>query len=227
MSPKKQKIIDITQWVLIVLLGTMLVFQGISYNSKKQQLELSHEINKENTYIRIYESQKANELKRENRELYDSIAKLKDVESAMIVKFQQMHESGRISRDKFTMKEDTVVSKVDDELVVRVDSIYHYEEDNDTIKLVIDVKAEELEWVSSDIVINSQFMIINREKEGVNETTIHHPSNTTIQETTMWHRKNDKKWYQRIAVSPQVGVGYGFMHNRVDIYAGVGVGYKF
>ena len=43
----------------------------------------------------------------------------------------------------------------------------------------------------------------------------------------MWHRKNDKKWYQKFNVSPQIGVGYGMFNKKIDVYVGVGVGYNF
>ena len=72
-----------------------------------------------------------------------------------------------------------------------------------------------------------QFMIINREKDGVNQTLINHSGNVTIENTTMWHRKNNKKWYQKFTISPQVGVGYGIFNKKFDVYGGVGIGYHF
>ena len=84
-----------------------------------------------------------------------------------------------------------------------------------------------MEWVNADFKLHDQFMIINREKDGVNQTFINHSNNATIENTTMWHRKNDKKWYQKFNVSPQVGVGYGMFNKKFDVYVGVGVGYNF
>ena len=33
------------------------------------------------------------------------------------------------------------------------------------------------------------------QKDGVNQTLINHSDNATIENTTMWHSKNNKKWY--------------------------------
>ena len=153
-----------------------------------------------------------NKLKQENKELYDSIAKLQDVESGMIIKFIEHYNTDTIKVDKF---------------IVQSDSVYHYTQNNDTVNLNIDVKAKKLEWVNADFKLHDQFMIINREKDGVNQTFINHSDNATIENTTMWHRKNDKKWYQKFNVSPQIGVGYGMFNKKIDVYVGVGVGYNF
>lgn len=223
-----QKTIDVIQWIFIVVLALMLIVQGIKYHQTKKDLVTSAEYNKDNTYVRIYESQKLNKLKRENKELYDSISKLQDVESGMIIKFVEHYNTGTITADKFILQKDTVEYNTENNgTSIKVDSIYHYTQDNDTVKVNIDVKAKELDWVNADFKIHDQFMIINKEKNGVNQTLINHSNNAAIESTAMWHRKNNKKWYQKFNVSPQVGVGYGVINKNIDIYVGVGVGYNF
>ncbi len=223
-----QKTIDVIQWVFIAVLALMLIVQGINYRQTKRDLVTSAEYNKKNTYVRIYESQKLNKLKQENRELYDSIAKLQDVESGMVIKFVEHYNTDTITVDKFFVQRDTVRYYTENnDTFMKVDSVYHYTQNNDTVNLNIDVKAKELEWVNADFKLHDQFMIINREKDGVNQTFINHSNNATIENTTMWHRKNDKKWYQKFNVSPQVGVGYGMFNKKFDVYVGVGVGYNF
>lgn len=223
-----QKTIDVIQWVFIVALALMLIVQGIHYRQTKRDLVTSEEYNKENTYVRIYESHKLNKLKQENRELYDSIAKLQDVESGMIIKFVEHYNTDTITVDKFIVQKDTVIYYTENnDTFIKVDSVYQYTQNNDTINLNIDIKAKELKWVNVDLRLRDQFMIINREKEGVNQTLINHSGNVTIENTTMWHRKNDKKWYQKFTISPQIGVGYGIFNKKFDVYGGVGIGYHF
>ena len=223
-----QKTIDVIQWVFIVGLALMLIVQGINYRQAKKDLVTSAEYNKENTYVRIYESQKLNELKQENKELYDSIAKLQDVESGMIIKFVEHYNTDTITVDKFIVQRDTVIYYTENnDTFIKVDSVYQYTQNNDTINLNIDIKAKELKWVNVDLRLRDQFMIINREKDGVNQTLINHSGNVTIENTTMWHRKNNKKWYQKFTISPQVGVGYGIFNKKFDVYGGVGIGYHF
>lgn len=223
-----QKTIDIIQWIFIIALIVMLVIQGVNYQQAKKDLVTSAEYNKENTYVRIYESQRLDKLKRENRELYDSIKKLNDVESGMVIKFREHYVTDTIMVDKFVVQRDTIRVVADNNKVYEsVDSIYHYTQNNDTVNLDIDIKAKELQWCKADFTISDQFMIINREKDGVNQTLINHSNNATIEGTTMWHRKDTKKWYQRFTISPQIGVGYGMFNRKVDTYVGVGVGYQF
>ena len=223
-----QKTIDVIQWVFIVALALMLIVQGINYRQTKRDLVTSAEYNKENTYVRIYESQKLNKLKQENKELYDSIAKLQDVESGMIIKFVEHYNTDTITVDKFIVQRDTVIYYTENnDTFIKVDSVYQYTQNNDTINLNIDIKAKELKWVNVDLRLRDQFMIINTEKDGVNQTLINHSGNVTIENTTMWHRKNNKKWYQKFTISPQVGVGYGIFNKKFDVYGGVGIGYHF
>lgn len=227
LSQKTQKVIDIIQWVIIICLSCMLVVQEMYYKENRQKLTASEEYNKENTYIRIYESQKADELKRENKVLYDSIKTLTNVETAMAVEFHEHYSTDTLNVDKFTLRQDTTVIFNKNGRFTKIDSIYQYVEDNDTIKLQIDVNAKDLKWVKTDISIYDKFMLINKEHDGINQTMIHHSPNMTIDNTTMWHRKENKKWYQRFVISPQVGIGYGIINKKPDIYVGVGVGYDF
>ncbi len=223
-----QKTIDIIQWGFIIGLIAMLVIQGVNYQQTKKDLVTSAEYNKENRYVRIYESQRLDKLKRENRELYDSIKKLNDVESGMVIKFREHYVTDTIMVDKFVVQRDTIRVVADNNKVYEsIVSIYHYTQNNDTVNLDIDIKAKELQWCKADFTISDQFMIINREKDGVNQTLINHSDNATIESTTMWHRKDTKKWYQRFTISPQIGVGYGMINRKVDTYVGVGVGYQF
>jgi len=222
-----EKTIDILQWALVIILLGLLMVQGINYKKVNQQLVTSEEYNKHNTYVHIYQSQTIRELKKQNKELYDSISKLKNVESAMIIKFNEHYNTDTIFVDKFSVKYDTVYAKIDSVVIEKKDSIYHYTQDNDTIKLNIDLKANDLKWVIADFSIYDKFVITNREKDGVNQTTISHSGNATIDGTEMWHRKNDRKWYERFVVSPQVGVGYGSFNKKMDVYVGVGIAYQF
>lgn len=224
MKKSVQKIIDVTQWCLIIGLTLMLV--GMSLHSKQLRRDLvtSAEYNKESTYVRIYESKKLNKLKKENRELYDSISKLKDVESGMVIKYVVRHKTDTIYNDKFLSHADTLYS---DKNLADIDSVYEYKEANDTVDLNVKVKAQRLKWVMADVAIRDKFMIINREKDGVNQTFINHSKNSVVESTTMWHKKNSKSFYQKFTISPQIGFGYGIFNKNIDVYVGGGISYNF
>lgn len=223
-----QKTIDIIQWIFIVLLIFMLVVQNSIYQQTKKDLVTAVEYNKENTYVRIYESKRIDKLKRENKELYDSISKLKNVESGMIIKFVERYKTDTIYSDKFTTIRDTIKIHVNNDKTIEiVDSVYHYAQSNDTVELNIDVKAREMKWCKAEFSIHDQFMIVNREKDGVNETSITHSNTSEIENTAMWHKKEDTKWYQRFSIGPQIGIGYGTLNKKIDTYVGFGMTYNF
>ena len=118
-----QKTIDIIQWIFIILLLSLLGIQGYNYKKINKQLVTSEEYNRQNTYIRIYESQKLNKLKKENKELYDSISKLKNVESGMIIKFVEHYNTDTIKVENFQLKRDTLYLSND---IALIDSVYEY-----------------------------------------------------------------------------------------------------
>ena len=171
------------------------------------------EYQKEQTYVKIYESQTIESLKKENRELYDSIKRLNDVESAIEIRYKYKYVTDTITKTEFVYNTN--------------DSVYHYHNDNDTITCDIDVKANNLEWIQNRFTINDRFMIINREKDGMNQTFINHGENTTVEAVDTWHRIEDKqKWYKNFHLGIQAGFGYGVFNRKPDVFIGVGVSYN-
>lgn len=198
-----QQIVDILQWVLIALLLILSVY--VCY--KNRQIAQNLEIKKENTYLKIYDSQSIAALKKENKELYDSIKHLKNVESVIEIRYVNRYVS-----DTIYIKSDEPEPK---------DSVYHYENKSDSINYKLDIKAKELFWHQLDFKINDKLTLITKEDNGKVETSIETETGN-IEGTTMWHRKN-KTWKDRIKIGPTVGVGYGAINNKFDTYVGVGV----
>lgn len=209
LSTKQKNIIDIIQWVLIVLLLCLCVY---TCNGNKKAKTTAESFTVDNTYVKIYESQTIEALKKENKALYDTIKNIPNVESAIQIKY------------KYKYLTDTVFVK---EFAQTEDSVYHYDNNNDTVNITMDIKASELKWARSGFTINDRFMIVNREKDGSNFMTIDYSDFIEIETVDTWKRINKHKWYQKFSFSPQVGFGYGLINGKPDIYVGVGVGYKF
>lgn len=206
LTDRQQKIVDVVQWILIVflLITCAVVFIG------NKHLKREKEIIKEDTYIKIYESQKIAELEKKNKALYDSL----------MLKSEKQPESAVEIRYKYKYKTDTV--KVT-EFVMSDDSIYHYTNDNDTIKTDINIKAKDLEWCNVNAVINDKFTIINRVDGNEVETTINHSPNVEITNVDAWHVKTT--WKDRIGYGPSVGLGYGVINKKPDVFIGFTVTY--
>lgn len=211
LSDRQKKIIDIIQWICIIFL-LMVCITGSIFKKPDNDFIKDTEYQKEQTYVKIYESQTIESLKKENRELYDSIKRLNDVESAIEIRYKYKYVTDTITKTEFVYNTN--------------DSVYHYHNDNDTITCDIDVKANNLEWIQNRFTINDRFMIINREKDGMNQTFINHGENTTVDAVDTWHRIEDKqKWYKNFHLGIQAGFGYGVFNRKPDVFIGVGVSY--
>ena len=201
----KQQIWDIIQWILIVLLLIACVYIG----KKNYDLNNSLEFKMGSTYTKIYDSQKIESLKAENKALYDSIKHLKNVESVVEVRYKYYYNTDTV----FVNNNDTT----------KKDSIYHYASNSDTISYNLDISANQVRWHKLDFTLNNKFLIVTKEKDGKIQTDIKTDMGT-IEGATMWHRKN-KSFKDRFVIGPQVGGGYDFLNKRPTLYVGFGVTY--
>lgn len=206
LTDKQKRIIDIVQWILIIILfmTCAAVFIGKKYARDAK------EIVKEETFIKIYESQKIAELEKMNKALHDSLMAMSDKEPESVVEIKYLYK----------YKTDTITVK---EFVVSEDSIYHYASDNDTIKTRIDVKAKDLEWCDVDVAINDKFTIVNRVDGNKVETSVGHSQNVEITDVSAWHSR--QKWTDRIGYGVSAGVGYGLINQKPDVFVGFTVTY--
>lgn len=209
-STTKHTWVVILQWLVIILLTGVITYGLFTYNNMKNSV---HEFEEELTYTKIAADQTLNSLKNENKELYDSIQRLQDKE-----KIESIVEI----RYKTTVNVDTVYR---DRFIQGVDSVYHYNQSNDTIDCNIDVSAKDLEWITARFSVRDKFTIINRKDGDTNTTTIDHSPITEIEDATILHIK--QPWYKHIKHGPQIGVGYGIVNNKFDIFIGYGISYTF
>lgn len=196
----KYKLIDTIQWILIIVLSIYCVYVG----RENKKMSTFYEIKKENMYLKIYDSQSIEALKKENQALYDSIKHLNNVESAVEIEYVYKYIS------------DTIYVESNDK-PCKKDSIYHYENNTDSINYKLDIKAYDLEWHKLDLSVNDKFTIITKEKNNKVETSIN-TNYGEINNTTMWHRK--KTWKDRIVIGPSIGAGFGTINKNFDVYVG-------
>ncbi len=195
--------------VALLIGACCVVFMG------NRQVRRDKDIVKEETYIKIYESQAIEALKKKNKELYDSlmVASDKQPESAIIVKWKYKYITDTIYAENFIQDED---------------SVYHYVEDNDTIRTEVDVAARELAWLRINHTFNNRFMLINRIADnGTVETTINHSPNVEIQGVDAWHMKKPKTLKDRLFIGPSIQGGYDPIRKQATFSIGLSAGYDF
>lgn len=212
----KQKIIQIIQWLMIILLAISCFYFWRSSDDSEGNLikdEITFDKNEKQT-VNISNDKTWGELKRENEELYDSIRKLSDVKEAIQVKYV-------LKRDI-----DTVYIT---NTYIPIDSIYHYAQNSDTINYNLDIKGKDVEWFKLDFSIQNSLMLVTRSANGQNETTISHATNTSIKDVTVFvpKKKFSQKVKENVYFGVGVGAGYGFFNKKPDIYIGINAGIKF
>ena len=232
-TTNNKKLYRILLLVLIVLLVGACAF---IFFQRKQVLN-ERNIAAQERYVKLYQAEELSALKKRNKELYDSIMAYSDKqpESALEIRYKYKYKTDTIYKTEFKLKTvpkevvterlipgDTVYVK---ETMAVLDSIWHYEKDNDTIQTMIDIKAKDLEWVKVDANIHDKFIIINRtDNNGNIETTIDHSPNVDIDGVTAWHKK--KSWKDRLFIGPTIGVGYDPIHKTFSPTIGVSVGFN-
>lgn len=204
------KNIIITILAILVAVGAFLSIRF--YNERQTALKEVETQISETQYVQTYNTEKISALKSENEALYDSIRYLKNVESAVQIKYV------------YKTKLDTVFVKEDS---VQEDSVYHFAYDNDTLKYELDVRADRVYWYSTQFELHDNFMIISSVNENDEVTTIiNHSPNVTIEDATLWHSKKKNSFWDRIYYGPSVSVGYGFINKKPDVFVGFSIGYN-
>lgn len=212
----KDKIKQISLWIVIALLSITclyLVFDNKKNNDDNLISDLSFNKN-ETQYVDISKDKSLSELKKLNKELYDSIRHLSNVKEAMQIKYVTKYKTDTIHINH------TYVGK---------DSIYHYINENDTIKYKIDISGKDVKWFKFGFEMQDSLMVVTRSKNGQNETTITHSKNTDITNTTIFvpNKTFKKKVKEKTYFGIGVGAGYGVINKKPDIYIGINVGVKF
>lgn len=222
-------------YIIIGALAALLVGACVMLFIQRKQVLNERDIAAKERYTKIYQAEELDALKKKNKELYDSIMAFNDKkpESALEIRYKYKYKTDTIYRTEFDIK--TVEKEIYKEKIVPgdtifvketvLDSVYHYEKDNDTIQTTIDIKAKELEWVKVDAVIHDKFVIINRtDGNGNVETTIDHSGNTEIEGVTAWYKK--KSWKDRLFFGPTIGAGFDPVNKKFVPTIGFSIGYN-
>lgn len=208
----KERIIQIGQWIAIVLL-TIACFCFWWKSNKSIVSDANY--NKTSTqYVNVASDKSLSELKKENEELYDSIKNLTNVKEAIQIKYVTRYNS------------DTVYIG---NVIQEKDSTYHYTHTSDTIKYSLDINGSNVKWFKLGFSVQDSLMIVTRSNNGQNETTIVHSDKTDINDVTVFVPKTSlsQKLKERLYFGVGVGAGYGFFSKKPDIYIGINAGIKF
>lgn len=230
MEPKSERCKKLA-WVAALLITLLLAAVAMYYDAKISRETNIIEQKMEGNIEVINKDKNLNDLKRENRELYDSLEMYKEkLDYAIQFSYTKKYNTDTVWITK-TKKVYTPVEieKIKEE--VRNDSTvmtYEYENDkNDSInyKLKIGSTAEP-KWYALDMQVSDKFTIVNKKDGNVNTTNIESGNKGEITNVTVFNKKEKTRVMNKIAIGPSISFGYDFAHKKLAPTIGISVTYN-
>ncbi len=200
---------DIKIFLYGVIIAIAISSIYIFFNKQSGKLDNIDQGGKDN---KVYYDKTLKELKGENKSLYDSVKKYKNVESAILIKYHYKYST------------DTVYTsdKVNNEPI----KTFEYKKDNDTISYNLTIgSAQEPKWYKLNFSINDNITVINKKDGDINQTIVSPSTNADVT-ITPFHAKEKNKFWKRFVIGPQIGVYYGTLNKKPDIGFGFGISFN-
>ena len=196
----------------LVGLSLFLIFQ--LHQSKQSTRHLTEEISyytdSLHTYTSLYPSASFNSLKRENKELYNEVKRLKDLKEVIKYKYRTEYRTDTI-----------YISNLSDD-VINNDTTYRLSNETDSISysLLANVTGK-LNYYKLYFKLSDTFKITRQEDNRFNRLNIS-SDNGRIEGVTRWQKRTP-----RLNVGLNAGIGYGILSKRPDLFVGVGFCFNF
>lgn len=188
----------------------------------QQTIQLSSKNTDDNKHTSIVYEQKLETLKKTNKELYDSLKIYKD-EIDYLAQFKHTKEYivREVIKEVEKNNNDTVDNKIEEKEIKEF--VYENKEPNDTLNYQLKIGSTvEPHWYSINFKVSETFTLVNKEVNGINETTIESSTNNgKISNVTILKQKEKFKLKDKIAIGPSITTGYGLMNKQFDIMIGI------
>ena len=214
-------------YVVIILFLMVCGLVWLAYDCKEKTNNLVEEVEYYDSlhrYNKIYYSKAFSTLKKENKQLYDSLKQYKDkIDFILEFTHESSHNTGVVTT-KPVIK-DSVVHDTVPLVVPQIARTYEYKgEQTDTFQYKLNVNSyTEPLWYSLDVKVKNKFTIVNKEVDGTNHLVIDPHGNGTVDDVTVFHKDKKKTVWDRISVGPSVTAGYDVINKQWGIMAGASV----
>lgn len=206
--------------VMFLLIIGMLLYTNYRLNSAKKYVDEVEYIDSLENYNKIYYEQTFSALKKENKELYDSLKQYKDRVDFLV---QFTHEK-EYSSGKVIIKHDTVYKELENNLEAK--TFTYKGEKNDTLDYTLKINSLiEPNWYEFNAKVKSKFTIVNKSEDGsdISHITIKPDDGGTVSDVTVFNKKEKKKFKDRFAIGPTANIGYDVFHKDIALTVGVGI----
>jgi len=216
---------------LILFAFFVVLFGYYKYTNhwKAQKIEY---VDSTGTYHKQYNEGDFNELKKENKELYDSLKKYKDkIDFLTQFNYDKSYNSGKVVVKTKEVQTPTYVKDKDGKYVEKVEDAktYEYEnEPNDSFNYKLQINStREPNWYSLNVKLHDKITIVNKDEgNGVNHLTIKTDNKADISNVTTFKKKEKKNIFNKIAIAPGVFYGYDFKSKQMGYGVGITIGYN-
>lgn len=220
----KEKAFKILNVIILGLIIGMMFFVCKKSDHTKELVDGVEAIDSTNTYSKVYYDTEISNLRKKNKELYDSLQVNRDKVSYLLqFKYQKEYTTGVVHvKDKNqTSTEQTTIPTIEEK-----DSTYTYSSvPNDTMMYKLQVNSSrEPNWYSLNVKMSDRFTIVNKSDDnGLNVITIDPQNNGSISDVTTFKKKQKKTFFQHFHVGPSVTAGYDPINKQWGVMIGVGV----
>ena len=213
-----------SSWIIALLL-TLIVFLIAYFNYKLEQKQKKIDeieyTDSTGAYNKLYYEAKFASLKKENRDLYDSLKQYKDKIDYIV----QFYHEKEYNTGQVTTKPNIIDSVVFDTVKVTIPQVartYEYtSEPNDTFQYKLNVNSfTEPNWYSIQSKVKNKFTIVNKEEGGMNHITINPENGGTITNPTVWKKKEKRNFLDRFSFGPGVTAGYDPINKKWGVMVG-------
>lgn len=227
----KEKCILIMIALFLVIIGT-LYFARTELKESEKLVEEVEYIDSTNTYNKIYYEKEMSSLRKENKELFDSLKKYKkDIDFLVQFKYKKTYETGVVHTKKNNSRPVTVTKEeqgVNPEEKLEAKTYEYLSEPNDTFEYRLRINSEkEPNWYSLSANVKDKFTIVNKSKDdsNINHITIGSQGSGEISDVTVFKKKEKKKLMDRISIGPGATAGYDPINKNWGVMVGIGVSY--
>ena len=211
----KEKWYMIPITLLVALCIALAIYAKKMEKEAREKVDIIEYIDSAGNYNKIYYETQFKELKKQNRELYDSLKTYKDkIDYLVQFTYENQYNTGQIETPtgQAATPEEKEKAKT-----------YEYKgELGDTFKYKLTINSlKEPNWYNISASVKDKFTIVNKDNgNGNNHITIGSGNGGTISDVTVYKKKKAKDY---IAIGPAVTAGYDPFMQRMGLVVGASV----
>lgn len=214
-----------SSWIialLITIIVGLVAYVNYQIDKGRKMMNEIEYVDSANQYHKYYYETKFKELKKTNKELYDSLKQYKDKITYLIQFTHEKDYNTGVINTKPNIVDTNIKDsmKVDTPLVAKT---YEYmSEPNDTFQYKLNVNSyTEPNWYSIQAKVKNKFTIVNKEEGGMNHVTIQPNDGGNVSNVTVFKKKEKRSFWNRFSFGPGFTVGYDPINKQWGMTAGL------